>query len=134
MCLQHTTLAEAPDFSIPDTSNKFEFRDSADPTRAIRPGEIFFLTPMAAKNKDTVTRYLETRLVQEDGIIVEFGKVEVPAGDTMFIPIQGRSILKRNLYGDVTGDVIQVRAEVDSAFDVWIAADEKLSSEHTGVE
>ncbi len=126
------TLAEAPDFSVPDASSKFDERDPTDPGRAIRPGEIFFLTPLAAKNKDTVTRWIETVLVTEDDITIELGKVEVPAGDTAFIPLQGRSIFKR-IANTAIGDSIKVRAETSSVFDVWVAGEEKLSSEHTGV-
>ena len=95
VAITFVTLAEAPDFSVPDASTKFPDRDPTDDTRAIRPGEIFFLTPMAAKNKDTVTRWVETKFVTEDGITIELAKVSVPAGDTALIPLQGRSLLKR---------------------------------------
>lgn len=125
-------IAEAPDFSVPDASNKFTERDPEDQARAIRPGEIFFLTPIAAKNKDTVDRWIEVVLVTEDDVTIEVGKVEVPAGDTAFIPIQGRSLFKRGANNDV-GDTLQVRGETSGAFDVWAAAEERLSSEHSGV-
>tara|TARA_R110000772_G_scaffold84782_1_gene178682 strand:+ start:5252 stop:5716 length:465 start_codon:yes stop_codon:yes gene_type:complete len=125
-------LSEAPDFSVPDTSNKYSDRDPLDITRAIRPGEHFFLTPMSAKNKDTVDRWVEVQLIEEDGTIIEFGRTTVPPGDTVFIPLQGRSIFKRNPLGG-SGDVIQVRAETASMFDVWATLEEKLSSEHSGV-
>jgi hypothetical protein len=127
-----STLAEAPDFSVPDTSNKFTERDPTDLARAIRPGEIFFLTPLAAKNKDSVDRWIEVILLTEDGTIVEFGRIEVPAGDTAFIPLQGRSIIKRDP-DSTNGDSIVVRAEVSNIFDVWISGEEKLSGEHSGV-
>ena len=127
------TVAEAPDFSVPDASTKYPVRDPADPARAIRPGEIFFLTPLAARNKDTVDRWIEVVLVTEDDDTIEIGKVEVPAGDTAFIPLQGRSLFKRTA-NNVSGDTIQVRAETSSVFDVWAAAEERLSSEHSGVE
>jgi hypothetical protein len=126
------TIAEAPDFSVPDASNKFDVRDPVDNNRAIRPGEIFFLTPLAARNKDTADRWIEVTLVTEDSETIEIGKVEVPAGDTAFIPLQGRSLFKRNA-NNAVGDTIQVRAEVPNAFDVWAAAEERLSSEHSGV-
>ena len=126
------TIAEAPDFSVPDASVKFPERDPTDEGRAIRPGEIFFLTPLAARNKDTVDRWIEVKLVTEDSETIEIGKVEIPAGDTAFIPLQGRSLFKRTA-NNVTGDTIQVRAEVSSVFDVWAAAEERLSSEHSGV-
>lgn len=125
-------IAEAPDFSVPDASTKFPERDPVDASRAIRPGEIFFLTPLAAKNKDVEDRWIEVVLVTEESETIEVGKIEVPAGDTAFIPLQGRSLFKR-VANNVVGDTIQVRAEVSDAFDVWAAAEEKLSSEHSGV-
>lgn len=128
----YTTIAEAIDFSLPDTSNKFSERDPLDLTRAIRPGELFFLSPISAKNKDTVKRWIDTILLTEDGFTIELGRVEVPAGDTAFIPVQGRSLLKR-LPDETHGDRLQVRAELSNIFDVWAAAEEKLSSEHSGV-
>lgn len=127
-----TVIAEAPDFSVPDSSIKFSERDPTDESRAIRPGEIFFLTPLAAKNKDTLERWLEVVLVTEDSETIELGRVEVPAGDTAFIPIQGRSLFKR-VANSAVGDTLQVRAETNNSFDVWGAAEEKLSSEHSGV-
>jgi hypothetical protein len=128
-----TTIAEAPDFSVPDASIKYTTRDPLDEGRAIRPGEIFFLTPMAAKNKDTVARWIEVILVTEDAITVELGRARVPAGDTAFIPLQGRSLFKRDPNA-TNGDRIQIRAETNSVFDVWSSAEEKLSNEHVGVE
>lgn len=126
------TIAEAPDFSVPDASIKYPTRDPLDPARAIRPGEVFFLTPLAAKNKDTVDRWIEIQLVTEDAVTIEIGRVEVPAGDTAYIPLQGRSLFKRGST-NANGDIIQVRAQVSSMFDVWTAAEERLSSEHSGV-
>ena len=128
-----TTISEAPDFSVPDTSERFENRDPVDGSRAIRPGEIFFLTPLAAKNKDTSTRWIDVQIVSEDNVTIEFGRAEVPAGDTALIPIQGRSLFKRNPSGS-TGDRLQVRAQVAGIFDVWVSGEEKLSNEHAAVE
>lgn len=127
-----TTIAEAPDFSVPDTSNKFTDRDPLDATRAIRPGEVFFLTPLAAKNKTATERWIDVQLVTEGGVTYEFGRISVPAYDTAFIPMQGRSLFKRDDLA-ANGDRIQVRAETATTFDVWSAAEEKLASEHTGV-
>lgn len=126
------TIAEAPDFSVPDASEKYEDRDPLDVSRAIRPGEIFFLTPIAARNKDTTTLWIEARLLTEDGDIIEFGRVEVPGNDTAFIPTQGRSLFKRTAT-NTNGDRLQIRAETAASFDVWASAEEKLSSEHSGV-
>jgi len=127
-----TTLVEAPDFSVPDSSEKYPARDPLDASRAIRPGEIFFLTPVSARNKDTVTRWIEIKLLTEDASEILMGRIEVPAGDTAFLPLQGRSLFKRTA-GGANGDRIQLRAETAISFDVHGAAEEKLSSEHSGV-
>jgi hypothetical protein len=66
-------------------------------------------------------------------VSIQLGVVSVPAGDTVFIPLQGRSLLKRDA-STANGDIIQIRAESANTFDVWISAEEKLSSEHVGVE
>lgn len=128
-----TTIVEAPDFSVPDTSNKYPVRDPLDITRGIRPGEIFFLTPLSVKNKDSQTRWIEVRLLQEDGTLIDIAKVFIPKDDTAFIPLQGRSIFKRDANVS-NGDRIQIRAEVADIFDVWASAEERPSNEHTGVE
>ena len=128
-----TTIAEAPDFSVPDAAENFPIRDPADNTRTIKPGEVFFLTPVAARNKSTSEVWIEIILVTETSNTIQIGKVDVPGGDTVFIPLQGRSLLKRD-YQSANGDMIQVRAEVADVFDLWVSAEEKLSSEHVGVE
>jgi hypothetical protein len=127
------TIAEALDFSVPDTSRRFGVRDPLDDNRAVRPGELFFLTPLAAVNKTSTTRWIEVRLVTEDGEIIAVGRAEVPGNDTAYIPLQGRSLFKRNPNAS-NGDRIQVRSENSNVFDVWASAEEKLSNEHSGVE
>ena len=127
------TIAEAPDFSVPDTSERFDERDPLDNSRAIRPGEIFFLTPLAVKNKLATDETIEVQFLTEDNDTISLGELEIPAGDTGFIPLQGRSLLKRIAAG-ANGDRIQVKASAADAFDVWSSAEERLSSEHSGVE
>ena len=127
-----TTIVEAPDFSVPDPSENYSARDPLDANRAIRPGEVFFVTPIAAKNKSANVVWVEVRLYTEANTAIEFGKIDVPPGDTAFIPVQGRSLFKRTA-GGINGDRLQVRAEANNVFDVWAAAEEKLSAEHIGV-
>jgi hypothetical protein len=129
----YTTLAEAPDFSVPDAARSFTVRDPLDVSRTIKPGEIFFLTPMSARNKSANTAWIETSLYTESNVRIELGRVEVPSGDTVFIPLQGRSLLKKDSES-ANGDIIQVRAETVNTFDIWVSAEEKLASEHVGVE
>lgn len=128
-----TTIADAPDFSVPDPSLSFPVRDPLDATRAIRAGEVFLLTPLAVHNKTTTARWVEVQLLTEAGVtVLSPGRVVVPARDTAFIPIQGRSLTKRTAAG-ANGDRLQIRAEAGSTFDVWAAAEERLSAEHAGV-
>jgi hypothetical protein len=134
----YETIVEAPDFSVPDPSGTIAAQpefvvDPTDSSRAIRPGEVFFLSPLSARNKDSVTRWVETQLVKEDGTTINFGRVEVRAGDTAFIPLQGRSLFKRDASSSF-GDRMQVRAETSDSFDVWSVAEEKLTAEHIGTE
>lgn len=130
--ITYTTIASAPDFSVPDQADKFAYRDPTDSSRAIKEGEIFFITPISAMNKDTSTRWIDIKIVAEDATTIEFGRVLVPAGDTALIPIQGRSLFKRNLGGSI-GDILQVRSETSNTFDVWTAGEEKPSNEHSGI-
>lgn len=128
-----TTVVEAPDFSVPDTSNAFPMRDPLDSGRAIRPGEVFMLTPVFARNKSLNACWVETRLLLEDGTVVETpGRQVVPGNDTALIPVQGRSFVKRTPAG-ANGDRLQLRAQTAATLDVWGSGEEKLSAEHTGV-
>jgi hypothetical protein len=128
-----TTVAEAPDFSVPDTSLVFPTRDPGDASRAIRSGEVFMLTPLYARNKTSTTRWVEARILNESGTAFTFARITVPANETAAIPVQGMSLVKRTAAG-ADGDRLQLRAEAGSTFDVWGAAEEKPTSEHIGVE
>lgn len=130
------TIADAPDFSVPDPGQSFPVRDPTDTTRAIRAGEIFILTPLAVHNKTTSACWIEAQLVTEEGVTVfSPGRVTVPARDTAYIALQGRSLLKRAVSATAaaSGDRLQVRAQTPSALDLWASAEERLSAEHIGV-
>ena len=131
-----TTIVDAPDFSVPDPSQSFAARDPLDAARAIRPGEIFLLTPLAVYNKTATARWVEVQLVTEAGTtVLSPGRVTVPAFDTVYIPVQGRSLIKRSpsATAAANGDQLQIRAESAAALDVWGSAEERLSAEHIGV-
>lgn len=125
-------LANAPDYSVPDPSDQYEVRDPLDPTRAILPGQIFFLTPLSATNKNASEEWIDCQLLTQDGTVINFGRAVVPAGDTAYIPLQGRSLLKRD--PDISdGDQLQVRASNPAVFDVWAAAELSPASQNLGV-
>ena len=123
--------ANAPDYSVPDPSEQYEQRDPADDTRAILPGQIFFLTPLSAVNKTASEEWIECQLLTEDGDIIQFGRAVVPANDTAYIPLNGRSLLKRELL-TTDGDQLQVRASNPAVFDVWTSADLSPASQNLG--
>lgn len=125
--------ADAPDYSVPDPSEQYEQRDPDDPTRAILPGQIFFLTPLSVVNKTGSEEWLECQLLLEDGTTtIQFGRAVVPAYDTAYIPLNGRSLLKRDPTA-TNGDQLQVRASNPSVFDVWTSADLSPASQNLGV-
>jgi len=128
-----TTIAEAPDFSVPDPSLTFTGRDPADSARAIRPGEVFFLTPIYCRNKSTATATITVQILTEAGVTLSLAVLAIPAGETLAIPVQGLSLLKRVLAG-TNGDRLRVTASLANVFDIIGTAEEKLSSEHIGVE
>ena len=124
--------ANAPDYSVPDPSNQYEVRDPIDPTRAILPGQIFFLTPLSITNKSASQETLTVTLLQEDGTSVNFGTATVPAGDTAYMPLNGRSLLKRDPDA-ANGDRLLVTASAPDVFDVWTSADLSPASQNLGV-
>ena len=124
--------ADAPDYSVPDPSEQYEQRDPLDPTRAILPGQIFFLTPLSVVNKTASEEWLECQLLTDTGNVIAFGRAVVPANDTAYIPLNGRSLLKRDP-DSANGDQLQVRASNTNVFDVWTSADLSPASQNLGV-
>ena len=58
-----TTIAEAPDFSIPATGDEGVTVDPADVDRELRPGEVFIESPLIATNLTITTRWVEAQIV-----------------------------------------------------------------------
>ena len=126
-------LANAPDYSVPDPSLIYPVRAPGFPSRAIIPGEIFFLTPLSAVNKSDEEQWVEVIFLTQDNITVAAGRAVIPARDTAYIPLQGRSLLKTATEEPGNGDQIQVRASAVDVIDVWVAADESPASQNIGV-
>jgi len=136
------TIAQARDFSVPDARQVYADRDPTDSTRGIRPGEIFFITPVFVANTDDLTavavsRKIEIRILLEDGrSILCPGKMLVPPGDTAMVPVQGRSLLKRSSTSSV-GDRLEIKIypitteTSTSKIYIWASSEEKPSAEHT---
>ena len=128
-------IAEAPEFSVPDPSGATYVSRDTDISRGIAAGEIFFLTPLIAKNNTAKTDWIEVRLKPETGTGSNndsFGRTSVPAGESVAIPIQGRSLIKRDATS-ANGDMLLVRAGNTASFHIWASANEQASAEHVGV-
>ena len=142
------TIAEAPDFSVPDARKLYKDRDPTNTAgRGIRPGEIFFMTPIFVRNISTLNEQIlctiDVRIVPEGtyanataetaAAIQCPGLMTIPATDTTMIPVQGRSLFKRDYLSD-KGDRIQIKAtsdtEVSRLIQLWATGEEKASSEH----
>lgn len=113
-----TTLAEAPDYSVEDTTRTWpNDRDPNDDLRRIQPGAALISTPVYVHNRDTQDRWVEFRVVTEGGTTAMQARVTIPAGDTYSHPIAGITLTKRQI-GTANGDRLQMRAEAASVIDV----------------
>jgi hypothetical protein len=134
-----TTIAEAPDFSVPDARRLYKDRDPTNTAaRGIRAGEIFFMTPVFVKNTTLQTlATIQVRILPEgtyaDATAENLaaigcpGIMTIPGNDTGMVPVQGRSLFKRN-YLSANGDRLQIKSDV--AIQLWATGEEKASSEH----
>ncbi len=128
-----TTLAEAPDFSIPASGDDGVTVDPADSARELRPGEVFLETPLAATNTTATTRWVELQMLLQGNsgqAIPVTTQVPVPAGETVYLPIQGLRLLKTDLTNTQPGGRLQVRAEVANAIKVIGSAVELEALNH----
>lgn len=113
-----TTLAEAPDFSIPGSGDSGVTLDPADSSRELRPGEVFLEAPLTVINTDTVTRWVELQILTQTNHAVPLTpQLNVPAKEAIYVPIQGLRLLKTS-FTATTGDRLQIRASTGTAIKV----------------
>ncbi len=125
-----TTIAEAPDFSIPGTGDTGVTLDPTDSSRELRPGEIFIEAPLACINTDTVTRWVELQLLTQSNYAVPWSpQISIPPKEAIYVPIQGLRLLKTN-FGAPNGDRLQIRASIGSAIKIMGSAVELEALTH----
>ena len=127
------TLAEAPYFSIPSSEDTGIVEDPSDSTRELRPGEIFFEAPLGVVNTTATARWVQLRVVLEGTSGQQINlipQVVVPAGETIYLPIQGLRLLKTNLANSEDGGRLQIQAEVNNALTVFGSAVELEAQTH----
>jgi hypothetical protein len=128
-----TTIAEAPDFSIPSSGDDGIVPDPSDSDRELRPGEVSIDTPLAVTNTTATTRWVEAQMLLQGSsgqAIPLSARVPVPGGETVYLPIQGLVLLKTDLTNTQPGGRLQVQAEVDNALRVIGAAAERQADDH----
>jgi hypothetical protein len=119
------TIAEAPDFSIPSSGDDTAIADPVDNGRELRPGEVFFETPLQAINTTATSRWVELRIVLQ-GVsgqeIPATPRIVVPAGESVYLAIQGLRLLKTSFPAAVTagsfvvGQSYQIISVGDTSF------------------
>lgn len=125
-----TTLAEAPDFSVPSTGEGGATVDPADADRELRPGEVFIETPLACTNTDTVARWVELQILTASGAAVPvIPQITIPAKDGIYLPIQGLRLLKTD-FAAANGDRLQIRASTSTSIKVVGSASELEAQTH----
>jgi hypothetical protein len=128
-----TTIAEAPDFSIPASGDDGTTPDPADNGRELRPGEVFFEAPLQALNMSATTRWVELQMLLQGTsgqAIPVTPRVPVPAGESVYLAIQGLRLLKTDLTNTQPGGRLQVQAEVGNAIKVIGSAIELEALNH----
>ena len=125
-----TTLAEAPDFSIPGTGDTGVTLDPSDTGRELRPGEVFLEAPLTTINTDPVTRWVELQILTQSGNTVPVTpQINIPAKEAVYLPIQGLRLLKIN-FSAANGDRLQIRASTGSSIKVLGSAVELEALTH----
>lgn len=128
-----TTIAEAPDFSIPASGDDGVTLDPSDSGRELRPGEVFFETPLQAINTTATTRWVELQMLLQGTsgqAIPVTPRVSVPAGESVYLPIQGLRLLKTDLSNTNPGGRLQVQAQVNNAIKIIGSAVELEALDH----
>lgn len=125
-----TTIAEAPDFSIPGTGDSGVVLDPADPSRELRPGEIFLEAPLTCINTDTVTRWVELQMLTQSNQTVPWTpQIPIPPKEAIYVPIQGLRLLKTN-FALSNGDRLQIRASIGGSIKIMGSAVELEALTH----
>jgi hypothetical protein len=128
-----TTIAEAPDFSVPNTGNDGIVPDPADAERELRPGEVFFEAPLGVSNATATVRWVELRVLLQGTsgqAVPVVPRIPVPAGETVYLPIQGLRVLKDDLTNTQPGGRLQIQAEVNNALTIFGSASETEAQTH----
>lgn len=125
-----TTIAEAPDFSLPGTGDTGVTLDPSDSSRELRPGEVFLEAPLTCINTDTVTRWVELQLLSQSNHTVPWSpQIQIPPKEAIYVPIQGLRLLKTS-FSAFNGDRLQIRASIGSAIRIMGSAVELEALTH----
>lgn len=132
-----TTLVEAPDFSIPSLGDDGFIEDPDEQDRELRPGLVFIETPLTVVNETGTPRWVQLRILLQGSsgqAISLTPQVFVPAGEAIYLPIQGTRLLKTDLSGTlaapIPGGRLQVRGETANSLTVFGSASESEAPDH----
>ena len=124
-----TTLVEANDYSVESQGDPEEIPDPVNPGRILKAGVIRFLAPLIINNTTNTSRWVECRVLTEEGTPIVLGRVIVPAGEAIAYPVQGQHLVKFD-FAAGNGGALQVRAEVLDALRCYGTAVESGAADH----
>lgn len=126
------TLLEAPDFSVPGTGDGVSTLDPANSARELRPGEVFIETPLLVSNTTATSQSVELQVVLQGGsaTVPLVIPTLVPAGETVFLPVQGLRLLKTD-FDAADGDRLQIKASDAASLKIFGAASELGAANHS---
>lgn len=127
------TLIEAPYFSVPsEVDDETAVLDPADAERELRPGQVFFQTPLYLTNKSGSDVVATVQIVREGGAVFNLAFEQViETRDTLPVPTQGVSLFKRNLALPANAaDLLQIRINAANAVDVVCTYSEREALGH----
>lgn len=135
------TLVEAPDFSIPVREEQgLIIEDTSGRERQIVPGEILIISPLFVTNQNLSTTYWVQIIIRpEFGLDIPWSsQINIPANETISIPLQGTSLLKTNLDssgvqitgGSLNGDRLIIVTQTGSVLSCYCTATESEMGTH----
>ena len=127
-----TTIVEAPEFSIPSNGDNAVL-DPEDLDRELRPGEIYFETPLTVTNTSETSQWVELQIVLEGEsgqAIPVTPQITVPGKESVYLQIQGLRLLKTDLGNDEPGGLLQIRCQTSDTVTVIGSAVELEASDH----
>jgi hypothetical protein len=127
------TLAEPPDFSVPEEDEGLP-SDPADDNRSLLPGKLFIQAGIVVTNKTSNVQTFSMRLLLEgdessENAVLLISDQFIPPNEPAIVALRGQELFKSSVDSEV-GDRLQIRVNTANAFDVFGTVIESPLPEH----